>query len=472
MTSSTFYFFDLETSGFSPRDDRIMQFAGQRTDMDLKPVGQPDNILIKITPDVLPQPDAVLVHGITPQQTLIDGISEAEFCKYLTSQVSRPDTIMVGYNNLRFDNEFIRFTLWRNFHDAYEWSWKEGCSTWDLLDVVRMTRALRPEGIKWPFAPDGKPSNRLEYMTSVNKLEHANAHDALSDVLAAIDVARLVKQKQPKLFDYLLKHRSKKMVAPLVGSGQPIVYTSGRYSSEFEKTTIAAMVAEKPDKAGALMYDLRIDPDEFKDLSISELVERWKARGEDAPYFPVKELRYNRCPAVAPLGVVDEAAYERLKLHKELVQNHFAKLKKADGFGDKLLQALEQVWPSRQTGLVSDVQQVDTQLYDGFVSDADKTKMSVIRAAKPAELSDIGPDFKDERLKLLLGLYKAHNYPKFLDDKERAGWEAFISAKLTPKLPAFFKRLEDLVKTLGMDAEKRYLLEELNLYAQSIVATD
>src|SRR5579884_1078578 len=187
----TFYFFDLETSGFSCRDDRVMQFAGQRTDMELNPLGEPDNILIKMTPDVLPQPDAVLVHGITPQRTLAEGITEAEFAKYLTSQVCNKDTIMVGYNNLRFDNDFIRFTLWRNFHDAYEWSWKEGCSTWDLLDVVRMTRALRPDGIKWPFAPDGTPSNRLEYMTVVNNLEHVNAHDALSDVQAAIDVARL-----------------------------------------------------------------------------------------------------------------------------------------------------------------------------------------------------------------------------------------------------------------------------------------
>jgi exodeoxyribonuclease I len=464
----SFYFFDLETTGFSPRDDRIMQFAGQRTDMDLNPVGQPDNILVKITPDVLPQPDAVLVHGITPQQTLIDGITEAEFVKYLTSQVCTADTIMVGYNNLRFDNEFIRFTLWRNFTDAYEWCWKEGCSTWDLLDVARMTRALRPDGIIWPFAPDGKPSNRLEYLTAVNKLEHANAHDALSDVLAAIDVAKLIKNKQPKLFDYLLKHRSKKMIAPLVGAGQPLVYTSGRYPGEFEKTSIAVMAAQKPDKSGALMYDLRIDPDEFKDLPVAELARRWKARGDDAPYFPVKELKYNRCPAVAPLGVVDDAAYKRLKLHKELIANHFAKLKRAQGFGDKLLQALEQVWPPRQTGLVDDPQKVDGQLYDSFIGDADRSKMSVIRAAKPAELDKLGVEFSDGRLKLLLPLYKARNFPKFLDDDEQAAWRDFIAAKLSSELPVFFKRLEEVAKTPGLDAEKRYLLEELNLYAQSI----
>src|SRR5437868_11761308 len=208
----TFYFFDVETSGFNPRDDRIMQFAGQRTDMDLQPIGEPDNILVKITADVLPQPDAVLVHGITPQKTLAEGITEAELAKYLTSQVFTKDTIAIGYNNIRFDNDFIRFTFWRNFTDAYEWCWKDGCSTWDLLDVVRMTRALRPEGIIWPFAPDGKPSNKLEYLSSINGLDHADVHDALSDVQASIGVARLIKSKQSKLFDYLLEHRSKNKV--------------------------------------------------------------------------------------------------------------------------------------------------------------------------------------------------------------------------------------------------------------------
>jgi len=467
----TFYFFDLETSGFSASDDRIMQFAGQRTDMELNPIGDADNILIKLTPDILPQPDAVMVHGITPQRTIAEGISEFEFAKYLTSQVCIKDTIMVGYNNLRFDNGFIRFTLWRNFHDAYEWSWKEGCSTWDLLDVVRMTRALRPDGISWPFASDGKPSNRLELITSVNKLTHVNAHDALSDVNAAIDVARMVRTKQPRLFDYLLDHRDKKRIAPLVTSGQPLVYTSGRYPSEFEKTAVVALAVEKPDKTGALMYDLRIEPAEFQHLSPSELAEKWKARGEDAPYFPVKELRYNKCPAVAPLGVMDDDGYERLQLHKEVIESHYKKLRSIEGFGPKLLEALDMVYPKHQPELVADQMKVDGQLYDKFVGDEDRTKMSVVRAAEPAQLTGLDLEFKDERLQLLLPLFKARNFPKTLDDKERADWESFRKTRLIDdkKADNFFKRLEDISKTPGITGEQRYLLEELNLYAQSIL---
>jgi exodeoxyribonuclease-1 len=468
----TFYFFDLETSGFSARQDRIMQFAGIRTDTQLNQIGEPDNILIKMTPDTLPQPDAVLVHGITPQKTIAEGITEAEFCRYLTSQVSTPDTIMVGYNNVRFDNEFIRFTLWRNFNDAYEWSWKEGCSTWDMLDVVRMMRALRPEGIKWPFSPDGTPSNKLEYLSAVNQLDHSDAHDALSDVKAVLAIARLIKSKQPKLFDYLLTHRGKDKVTPLVNSGKPIVYTSGRYPSEFNKTTVAVMTAKKPDKSGALMYDLRIDPDEFTGLTPAELAKKWSAWGKDEPYFPVKILGYNKCPAVAPVDVLKvDNGYEKLQLHEEIVSNHLKKLRNSPDFADKLLKALDIMWPPRQPQLMYDQQTVDTQLYDSFVNNEDKTKMSAVRTAKAEELSNLNLGFKDERLKLLLPLYKARNYRKLLDEKEQAEWESFCQQKLLVSGQAdnYFKRLQELAATPGITGEKQYLIEEMNLYAQSVM---
>ncbi|MBI2285636.1 exodeoxyribonuclease I [Candidatus Saccharibacteria bacterium] len=446
----TFYFYDVETSGFSPRTDRIMQFGGQRTDMDLNPVGQPDNFLIKMTPDVLPEPGAVLVHGITPQKTLAEGISEAEFAKYLTSQVSTKDTIIVGYNNIRFDNDFIRFTLWRNFHDAYEWSWKNNCSTWDLLDVVRMTRALRPDGIEWPFAPDGKPTNSLEFISAVNKLDHVDAHNAMSDVKASIAVARLLKQKQPKIFEFLLNIRGK----------------------EFEKTTIAVMAAQKADKSGALMYDLRINPDELKDLSVDELAERWADRSEEAPYFPVKLLQYNRCPAIAPLGVLDKVSAKRLKLHREVIKVHLRKLQKNKGFGDKLLEALDRMWPPRQPDLVIDEQKVDSQLYDSFVKDDDRTKMSVIRAAEPNELARLDLDFQDGRLKALLPLYKARNFPEALTDSEKQAWAKFRRQKLlsgkSKQTDRFFAQIEELGKMPGLNSEKKHLLVDIKEYGSSI----
>lgn len=470
----TFYFYDLETSGFNPRSARIMQFAGQRTDPDLKPIGEPDNILIKMTPDILPDPDAVLVTGITPQVTLMDGITEAEFVKYLEGQVFLPDTIFVGYNNVRFDDEFMRFALWRNFTDAYEWQWKDGRGRWDLLDVVRMTRALRPEGIKWPFAPDGKPTVRLESLSSVNGLVHENAHDALSDVKAVVAVARLIKQKQPKLYDYLLGLRDKKKIKALVCKAEPIIYSSGRYPSEYEKTTVAVSVALTPDGRGALMYDLRIDPDELGGLSAAQLAAKWSNFGKDAPYFPVKRLSYNRYPVIAPASVLDIKSVKRLQLNMSEVAQNLEKLKKANELGNKLLASLLIMDKSRQTALEVDEQHVEGLLYDGFIEGTDKAKMGAVRAAGPDELSALNIKFNDERLNLLLPIYKAHNYPKTLSENEKVWWEKFRTRKLLDGGPSsratlYYKRIQELSARPELSNQDKYLLEELNLYGQSIL---
>lgn len=470
----TLYFYDLETSGFNPRSARIMQFAGQRTDLDLNPVGDADNILIKLTPDVLPEPDAVLVTGITPQKTLSEGISETEFVDYLTNKVFLADTIMVGYNNIRFDDEFIRFTLWRNFSDAYEWQWKDGCSKWDLLDVVRMTRALRPDGIKWPFAPDGKPTVRLEYMSSVNKLEHTDAHDALSDVNAAIAIAKLIKQTQPKLYDYLFNNRDKRSIAALVERAEPLIYTSGRYPSEYEKTTVAVMVGKMPDGRGALMYDLRSDPNEIKNLSVTELAERIKARRGDAPPFPVKRLIYNRCPAVAPLSVLDTASSSRLGLDKKTIETNRSRLSENTELGQKLVEAFEEAGSSWQTEIDIDDQKVDEQLYDKFIGSNDKTKMLVVRAAGGDKLASLSANFEDGRLNALLPLYKARNFPTFLTAGEKNRWRGFCAKKLfqndfNSPSAKYFRRIEELLASPGLKNNEKALLKELESYGRSIL---
>jgi exodeoxyribonuclease-1 len=475
--AASFFFYDLETSGFNPRSARVMQFAGQRTDLELKPLGEPVNALIKLTPDVLPEPDAVLVTGITPQQTLADGLTEAEFLKLFYDEVVQPGTIFAGFNSIRFDDEFMRFLNYRNFYDAYEWQWQDGCSRWDLLDAVRMTRALRPEGIEWPFAPDGKPANRLEYLTKVNKLEHSNAHDALSDVLATIDVAKLLRAQQKDLFNYLLGMRDKKKVAELVLKGAPFVYTSGRYSSQYAHTTATVLLSKHPQDA-ALVYDLRVDPTPFMKMDVDQIVQAWRfTKDRDALRLPVKTLKYNRCPAIAPLGVIkDQAAQERLQLTLKTVAKHLKILRGGqETFAKKVLQAIARLDKEReqaQMALVSDQLTVDGRLYDGFVDGGDKTTMRALRAARPDELGQFADNFHDGRLRDLLPLYKARNYPRSLTAEERSQWDEFCRLKLLTggadsQLAKYFARLEELSKA-KLNGEKQYLLKELQLYGQSI----
>jgi exodeoxyribonuclease-1 len=466
-SKTTFFFYDLETSGIDPRAHRIMQFAGQRTDLDLQPIGDPVNILVTLTDEILPDPGAILVTGITPQKTLEEGYNEADFLRLLYDQVVTPGTIMTGFNSVRFDDEFMRYAMYRNFYDPYEWQWQNGRSRWDLLDVVRLTRALRPEGIEWPFDGDGNPTNRLELLTAKNQLKHEAAHDALSDVFALISVAKLIKKKQPKLFEYMFKMRSKQEVSNLVSldDPQPFVYASGRYSRDFLHTTVALPIATGGKPGSLLVYDLRQDPDSWADKAVQELKDiRFapfaKRREPGFVALPVKELACNRCPAVSPMGVVNDDVQKRLKIDLGEVQKNLSKLR-TSGVAEKMREVF-----STDNDRFAKSKDVDAQLYDGFVGEGDKIKMAAIRAADHNSIADFNPNFSDERLIKLLLRYKARNYTQSMSADEQAEWEEYRASRINNDLPNFTKELQRL--SANVDDRQAFLLQELKLWAESV----
>ena len=491
----TFFFYDLETSGLKAREDRIMQFAGQRTDMELRPVGEPVNILVKMTDDALPSPGAINVTGITPQMTLRDGVGEAEFCRCVTEEVFVPETVAVGYNTVRFDDEFMRACLWRNFYDPYEWEWKDGRSRWDMLDVVRMVRALRPEGINWPVNDEGKATNRLELLTKLNGLAHEHAHDALSDVYATIAVARMIREKQPKLFDYLLKMRDKKEVKRLVNldNKRPVVYVSGRYASEHEKATVVVPLTAGRN-GNVLVYDLRynlervaepmfseagleilrmsyagtraepplrgepvrsgrnIHPQNFKSFYASEKI----GSVTSSSFFPiVKELCYNKCPAVAPVSVLRDEDWERIGLTMEEVGENLKMLLKHPEFAEQMRELHENGQE------FSPAMEPEEALYEGFLNDSDRVKVAAVRSAEPSKLADFQPDFIDERLPELLLHYKGRNYPECLSESEAERYEEYRRKRLERQVPKFMAEIEKVADD--------FTREELLLYLQSLV---
>ncbi|HUC96801.1 MAG TPA: exodeoxyribonuclease I [Candidatus Saccharimonadales bacterium] len=470
--TKTFFFYDLETSGLNPRDDRIMQFAGIRTDMDLKQIGNPINEFIRLNDDTLPSPEAVMVTGITPQQTLDEGYSEVEFSKKLISEIFTPDTIVVGFNNIRFDDEFIRHLLWRNFYDSYEWSWKEGRSRWDMLDVVRMTRALRPEGIKWPVDTKGVATNRLDLLTKVNEIDHENAHEALGDVSALIAVTKLIRQKQPQLFDYLFKMHDKNEIKKLVNldNKQPFVYVSGRYDSQFDKATVAFPLTTAKN-GNVIVYDLRYDPAGFINMNQKDLAKRmfatWEERQADGfEKLPVKEMQYNRAPAVAPISVLEQGdGWKKIKLEQSEIDKHTKMLLSVPEFAENIRSIYENREEFKKSA------DPEAQLYDGFISDADKMRTEAVRNASENDLADFHPNFVDERLSPLLMHYKARNFPKSLSADETVQWEKWRSDRIFNRLPVYMSSLQK-ISASTTDDSKLFVLQELHLWAESIMPTD
>lgn len=476
--SKNFFFYDLETSGVRPRESRIMQFAGQRTDFDLKPIGPPVNHLIKLTNDILPDPEAILLTGITPEQTIKDGMNETEFLELFYGQIATPDTVFVGFNSIRFDDEFMRYLNYRNFRDPYEWEWKDGRSRWDLFDVVRIMRALRPDGINWPKdAETNKPVNRLELLAGANKLSHDHAHDALSDVMVLIELAKLVKAKQPKLFSYFFDiMTSKEKIAELVLRDEPFIYCSGKYDSQNEKTTVVATLAAHPKRQAALVFDLRNDPEVLASLSEADLLEEWLPEGKPNRYFPIKTLMFNRCPAIAPVGVLDRASEKRLNLDMSDMMSNFKKLQavKAD-FSKKILTLLDQLDKNQDEYYRNSSREIDWQLYDGFFSNVDKFEMNKVIRAQPDQFKKAEFSFSDKRLIGLLPLYVARNFPEVLDKQTKANWDKFrkrylLDGKNDSRAARFFNQLSYLSTNKKLTKDQERIVAELKTYGDKIVS--
>lgn len=465
----TFLFHDYETFGKSPSLDRPAQFAAIRTDAEFNIIGEPEVFFCKPADDYLPQPEAVMITGITPQHALAQGMNEADFAKRIHGLFSVPKTCVVGYNNVRFDDEVTRNILYRNFYDPYAWSWQHDNSRWDLLDVMRACYALRPNGIVWPENDDGLPSFRLEHLTKANGIEHANAHDAMADVYATIAMAQLVRTRQPKLFDYLYSFRHKQKLITLIDVPQmkPLVHVSGMFGALRGNTSWIAPLAWHPENRNAvIMVDLAGDVSPLLELDADALRERLytpKAQLTDAA-VPVKLVHLNKCPVLAQANTLRPEDAERLGIDRQHCLNNLKLLRDNPQVREKVVA----IYAEAEPFVPSD--NVDAQLYNGFFSDADRAAMKIVLQTDPQNLPALDISFVDPRIEKLLFNYRARNYPGTLDEAEQQRWlnhrrEVFSA----DYLQRWAQELEMLYNQYEGDKEKTALIKALYQYAQEIV---
>jgi len=466
----TFLFHDYETFGTSPALDRPAQFAALRTDADFTTIGEPEVFYCKPADDYLPQPEAVLITGITPQVARAKGENEAAFAKRIHDLFTVPNTCVVGYNNVRFDDEVTRNIFYRNFYDPYAWSWQNHNSRWDLLDVMRACYALRPEGINWPENEEGLPSFRLEHLTKANGIEHSNAHDAMADVYATIAMAQLVKAKQPKLFAYLYSHRSKQKLATLIDVPQmkPLVHVSGMFGAARGNTSWVAPLAWHPENRNAvIMVDLAGDMSPLLELDADALRERLytpkSELGDDAA-VPVKLVHLNKCPVLAQANTLRPEDAERLGIDRQRCLDNLQILRDHPQVREKVLAIFAEAEPFVPS------ENVDAQIYNGFFSDADRAAMKILLETEPRNLPALDITFADARIEKLLFNYRARNFPGTLDEEEQQRWLAHRREIFTPEfLQRYAEELQALFQQYDGDSEKQALLKALWQYAEEIV---
>jgi len=476
----TIFWHDYETFGIDTKKDKPSQFAGVRTDLDLNIVGSPLTIYCKPSEDFLPSPDACLVTGITPQVALQEGINEAEFAQAIHNVFSAPGTCVAGYNSIRFDDEVSRNLFYRNFYDPYEREWKNGNSRWDIIDVVRLTYALRPDGINWPLGEDEQPTFRLEKLSAANNIVHESAHDAMSDVYATIGVAKLIKSKQPQLFDYVFSLRNKQSLLKLieVETHKPLFHVSSKYPVSLGCGALVAPLFQHPkNKNGFVVFDLRQDPKLLLQLSVDEIKQRLYTATKDLKEGEVrpalKTIHINKCPMIVPASMLKTIPLERKEawqLDINVMQQHLQWLRNNPQVIAKLISVFD-VSYKEQTTLDPDL-----MIYSGgFFSQHDKAAMNKIRASNEQELAENEFIFQDSRLEEMLFRYKARNYPETLTEEEHGKWEQHCAGRIMSadseymNVQQFSNRLVELSQNTELTAHDQAVLQDLQYYAESII---
>ena len=463
----SFYWYDLETSGTHPASDRIMQFAGCRTDMALREIDAPYVTYIRLAPDVLPSPEACLVTGISPQRANTLGVDEWQALRQIDQQMRQPNTCVTGYNNLRFDDDFLRHGFYRNLMDPYAREWQDGNSRWDLIDLVRAAYALRPDGIHWP-QEDGVATFRLDRLSIANGIPHDGPHDALADVQASIGLARCIKAAQPKLWDYAFAHRSRdaarRLLLPL--GERACIHVSQRFSNERYCAAPVVSVALHPSIAARLVVaDLSRDVDMLIECDTQELAERLFATEADANERPpLKVVVTNRCPFVAPLNVVRPADAKRLGFDFDAIERRRSALAAAPNLAEKVAAIYDQ-----DDGRDAPAD-AEFALFDGFVDDADRRASEHLHTAL-ANGAGAWPPFnpRDQRLRVLGERLKARLRQNDLDADERTRWHAHVRGCMAdgfgrrPSLEQYRQQVADL-EAGATDARQQQLLQELAAY--------
>lgn len=458
MTSpASFYWHDYETTGADPRRDRPLQFAGARTDAELNLIEEPRVLHCRPPRDLLPAPGACVVTGVAPQHAEAEGLHEAGFAAAVLEELARPGTCGVGYNSLRFDDEVSRHLFWRNLHDPYAREWRHGNSRWDVIDVFRLARALRPEGLDWPEREPGVPSFRLEDLARANGLEH-EAHDALGDVLATIELTRRLRAAQPRLFEFVLAGRDRRRAAALLSpeDPEPVLHVSGRYPARRGCIApVAALAMHPQDRNAVIVVDLMSDPRPLLELDAETLTRHLftpaAQRASDDPAIPLKIVKLNRAPVLAPMNTLPRDARRRLGLDPDVARAHLAELRRVDDLPARLRAVYAP--PEREAA------DADVALYDGFVSDADRARLDRVHRSAPGDLAALDPEFEDPRLRTLYFRYRARNWPATLTPAEAEAWRELRWRRLcrgeagSPRTRGEFRReLAELQASGDMEA--------------------
>jgi exodeoxyribonuclease-1 len=299
------------------------------------------------------------------------------------------------------------------------------------------------------------------------------AHDALSDVTATIAMAKLIKQKQPRLFDYVVNNRRKKAIVEMLNlqERKPFFHISGMLDKEHMYGAVMMPLAKHPTQSnGIICFDLSADPEVLIDLNAEEIQRRVFTSTADLPEgtarIPLKVVHINKAPVVTTHKLIDEKAADRLKINMQDCMENWHRLN-----GVNLQTKLQQVFAERDFPAKAEAEQ---QLYQGFLPDSDKGLLDEVRRASVDDFKAHSFHFADKRYNQMLFSYRARYFESSLTDDERKIWQESCRWRLTDESSGYLTlqqqatEIDELLADTSLGADKRAVLQSLKEWAVTV----
>jgi len=499
--ATTYLFHDYETFGADPKRDRASQFASIRTDEDFNEIGSPLMIYTKMQEDTLPAPIACMITKITPDEVNEKGLPEYEFIKIIEKEMREPNTCSLGYNTIQFDDEVTRNSLYRNLFDPYEREYKNGCSRWDIINVIRLAVALYPGIIKLGNR-DGKVSYKLEDLSKENGIVHEAAHDALSDVRATIGIAKIIKKKAPELFEKLLNQRSKGPLSQELMCGKPILEANALFGSDTKYVDFVMPITENPANKNQ-MYCVRLsrpvsELQQILNEDATTVKSKLYAKKEELEMLDesrpaLHTVTINKCPALISSDFVislypdkksRDALYNEIGLNLEnIIECYKFVNKNKEAFKKKIIEVYYDPDFLKSLDEKQKNLDVDIRIYNGFASNGDKKRFSYFHQdLAKGNINKYLNDgaFEDKRYNDLVYRLIARNYPDLFDklpDFYKEKWHKHCQDRLFRKVgdsvnftfDEYFEEIKELrTNDKYQDISYQKVLDNLEEYGKNL----
>lgn len=451
----TYLFYDLETTGLNKSFDQALHFAAIRTDLQFNEINRYE-LKIKLNPDVIPSPYAMLTHHMRLSD-IANGISEYEAAKQIHQWVNEPGTISLGYNTLSFDDEFLRFTFYRNLLPPYTHQFANRCSRMDIYPMTLLYYLFKNNALKWPVK-EGKISLKLEELNNINQFVTGRAHHAMVDVEATLALAKVFAEDR-EMWNYICGYFNKKTdqerLQKLGDDTALMVYGKLGYDRQYQ--SIVLSLGNHYHYNNQLLW-LRLDDKDFslepKESVVQNSFVLQKKLGEPGFILPLRE-RY-------------------LQQVKPEVLNLAEKNKQWLSDNTDIFKLIREHYRSFQYPQVADID-IDAGLYvNGFWSPQEEFFCKKFSHAKPEEKSKLIDKITNPRLYALALRILGRNYPGVLTDQQTEEFESYLqSTKDASKNICDFKgekrlnaqtavsQIKELREIHSHDAEKMELLAEL-----------